>query len=359
MKRPSHLFRALLIIIFALLLGACATRPLQTGEPSPPPPPGSVLKSVQLDQALEDRLLALDPDHISGKEVRDTLSKAPAPHIVSLHGGLYPANYLTMTSFAEFLISMGYPEARIRRSDGVLDSLYSYSPYQDSREVAGLIAWYYERDGLRPMMVGHSQGGVQAVKILYDLAGASGADIHIWNPVADVAEDRTTIMDPLTGVERPVVGMTVPYVSAVGAGGAALLLPNQWSMVHRLRTIPDSVEDFTGFTISVDLVAMDFPGARGASEFHHNGKAQVRNVVLPSGYNHAFVPVTRELAANKAMRHWLNAYVPDGKGQTETLPPGPNDNALWAADVWFSIKKHWCIEVQRLIRAKRALVAAQ
>jgi hypothetical protein len=27
---------------------------------------------------------------------------------------------------------------------------------------------------------------------------------------------------------------------------------------------------------------------------------------------------------------------------------------LWAADVWHSIKKHWCLEAQRLIRAQRA-----
>ena len=27
-------------------------------------------------------------------------------------------------------------------------------------------------------------------------------------------------------------------------------------------------------------------------------------------------------------------------------------NILWAADVWHSIKKHWVLELQRLIRAK-------
>jgi hypothetical protein len=34
---------------------------------------------------------------------------------------------------------------------------------------------------------------------------------------------------------------------------------------------------------------------------------------------------------------------------------GPADNALWAADVWFHVKKHWTLEAQRLMRAKRAL----
>jgi len=135
MKRAWHLSRALLISIFVLVLAACATRPLQTGEPSPPRP-GSVLKSVELDHALEDRLLALDPDHVTGEDVRDTLSKAPAPHIVLLHGGIYPV-YLAMTSFAEFLIGMGYPGDRIRRPDGVLDSLYSYSPIRTAERSPG------------------------------------------------------------------------------------------------------------------------------------------------------------------------------------------------------------------------------
>jgi hypothetical protein len=27
---------------------------------------------------------------------------------------------------------------------------------------------------------------------------------------------------------------------------------------------------------------------------------------------------------------------------------------LFAADVWFSVKKHWILELQRLIRARRA-----
>ena len=30
-------------------------------------------------------------------------------------------------------------------------------PVSDSEELTGMIAWYYEHEGLRPMMVGHSQ----------------------------------------------------------------------------------------------------------------------------------------------------------------------------------------------------------
>jgi hypothetical protein len=347
--------RLFLIAAVMFVAGGCAMGPYRVRGESlgPQPNAGSVLRSLRLDAALEDRVLALNPQRISGDDIRDTLAKTPAPRIILLHGGLYPA-YLAMSSFAGFLIDMGYPQTSVRREDGVLDSVYSYSPYQDSAELAGLVAWYYEHDGMRPMLIGHSQGGVQVVKVLDDLAGVFASEIHVWNPVIDNAEERVTIVDPLTGAQRPVIGIKASYASAVGAGGAAFLLPNQWSMMHRLRKIPDTVDEFTGFSINVDLIAFSFPGARGASEYRSNGTASVRNVFLPSWYNHVVIPVTRQLAASDPMRDWLNAYLPDRSGEADALPPSPSINALWAAEVWFSIKKHWCLEVQQLIRARRA-----
>jgi hypothetical protein len=342
---------ALCAAAFALLLGACATS-LQRVEPTAPAP-GSVLQSFSADHALEDRVLALDPGHISAEDVHSTLAAMPAPQLILLHGGVYPV-HIAMTSFAEFLISMGYPEKRIHRADRERDSPYSYSPYQESTELAGLIAWHYEHDGVRPLMIGHSQGGTQAVKVLYDLAGASGPEIAVWNPIIDAPEARTTIVDPLTGATRPVVGLAIPYVSAVGVGVAAVLMPNQWSMVARVRSIPDSVEDFTGFAIAIDLAAGTFPGARGISNFHANGKAKVRNVILPWWYSHVLVPVSADLATSEALRKWIDAYAPDKPDLAETLPEGPTGNIWWAADVWYSIKQHWCLEAQRLIRAQRA-----
>jgi hypothetical protein len=356
MRAPAAL-RALVVVALALAVGSCATAPQQS-EQAGPPTPGGVLRSLKLDRAAEDRILALDPEHISGEQLREVLTAAPAPRILLLHGGIWPV-YLAMNSFGEFLIAMGYPEASLRRGDAAQDSPYSYSPYQDSKELAGMIAWYYERDGMRPMMVGHSQGGIQAVKVLYELAGDYQAEIPVWNPQTGTAENRVTIVDPLTGATRPVVGLSVCYASAVGAGGIAFALPNQWSMVHRLHTIPDTVDDFTGFIINVDLIALSFPGSRGADLYRHNGKAQIRNVVLPSAYSHVVVPATRDLATSKTMRGWIDAYVPGDKEQLQSLPEGPSDNVLWAADVWYSIKKHWAIEAQRLIRARRAAVAAQ
>ncbi|HEY1436827.1 MAG TPA: hypothetical protein VGG82_04920 [Casimicrobiaceae bacterium] len=318
---------------------------------------GAVLASLSLGADLEERILALNPERISEQDVRATLSKGPTPRIILLHGGIYPV-HLIMTSFAAFLERMGYPEEKLRDP---IDGAYSQSPYSNSDRLAGEIAWFYEHDGVRPMMIGHSQGGVQAVKVLYELEGAFGDKIAVWNPVADSAEDRTTITDPLTGNTRPVVGISVAYVSVVGAGGAAFLLPNQWNMLHRLRTIPDSVEEFTAFIIPGDLIAWSFPGTPGASHYRHDGVAKVRNVTLPISYNHVTVPITSSLADDPRAREWINAYQPAGGDEEELKAPSEvsGANILWAADVWFSIKKHWCLEAQQLIRVKRAALATR
>ena len=311
---------------------------------------------LALEPAVEARILALDPQHITEHDVRATLALGPTPRIILVHGGVLGTNLL-MRSFGKFLIGMGYPEAKIRDPS---DSAYSQSPFGSSERLAGEIAWYYEHDGVRPMMVGHSQGGIQAVKVLHELNGAFTDKLAVWNPETDMPETRDTIIDPLTGAKRPVLGISLAYVSVVGAGGVALAAPAHWGMAQRLHTIPNTVEDFTGYAIEYDLIAWTFPGRDRADLYTHNGTAMVRNVTLPGSYNHIFVPVTQALAADPKMRAWLNAFAPDAdNGQ----PPGANDgrdnNAFWAADVWFSIKKHWCIEAQRLIGARKAALTAQ
>jgi hypothetical protein len=202
-----------------------------------------------------------------------------------------------------------------------------------------------------PMLIGHSQGGMQAIKILKVLNGEYSAAVPVWNPLTDFAEGRTAIVDPLTGRQRPVVGMKLSYASAVGAGGAAFLLPNQWSLVGRLRTIPDTVDEFTGYSIALDMWAWTVPGIDATRVFEHEGQVKVRNVTLDVENSHVMVPVTEQLAHDPAIRAWISAYTSES-----TAPPPPNagDNLLWAADVWYSVKKHWVLEAQRLIRVRRA-----
>jgi len=342
--------RILLVTALALIGAGCASVPPSTRAPAPQPRPESfsVLRSVSLGHVLEDQILALDPDHINAADVA-TLAAGPTPHILLLHGGIYPV-HLAMESFGEFLVGMGYPEAKIRDP---ATGVWSYSPYDSSERIAGEVAWYYEHDGVRPMLVGHSQGGLHAVKIIKDLAGQRSERVLVWNPVTGAAEDRTTITDPLTGKVRPVIGTSIAYASAVGAGGWALALPHQWESLDTLRRIPDSVEEFTGYFISVDLFALTFPGNPLDRKYESSGRATVRNVVLPETYNHVTLPAIRELAQDAQVRDWINAYVPGTNADPSQLPGIAPLHALWAADVWYSIKKHWCVEEQNFIRARR------
>jgi pimeloyl-ACP methyl ester carboxylesterase len=342
--------RILLVIALALVGAGCASMAPSTRAPAQPPKPEnlSVLRSISLGHVLEDQILALDPDRISGTDVV-TLAAGPTPHILLLHGGIYPV-HLAMESFGEFLVGMGYPEAKIRDP---ATGVWSYSPYDSSERIAGEVAWYFEHDGVRPMLIGHSQGGLHAVKIIKDLAGQRSERVLVWNPVTGTAETRTTITDPLTGKDRPVIGTSVSYASVVGAGGWALALPHQWESLDTLRRIPDSVDEFTGYFISVDLFALTFPGNPLDRKYESSGRANVRNVLLPETYNHVMLPAISELAQNAQVRDWINAYVPGTNADPSKLPGTAPSHALWAADVWYSIKKHWCVEEQTLIRARR------
>jgi hypothetical protein len=340
----------LVALLLALAVAGCATAPhgVRGAAATSPAGPHAVLAGMHLDEAIETRILALDPEHVSDSDVRAVLAHGPTPRIVAFHGGIYPT-HLLMNSFARFLAGMGYPQDKLRHPG---DGRRSHSPYESSTQIAGLLAWYYEQEGLMPMLVGHSQGGIQLVKVLYELGGDASAAIPVWNPRTDAAEDRVAIVDPYTGVERPVVGLKIGYASVVGSGGAALLLPNQWDMAKRLRAIPDSVEAFTGYVIGVDLIAWDLPGA--GTTYRAIGTAEVRNVELPTEYSHVFVVAASALASDPAMREWLNAYVP-GRTVEPAASVQSSAGKLWAADVWYSLKMHWVLEAQQFVRARRKL----
>jgi hypothetical protein len=335
-------------VAVALLAGGCATV-APPPEALQQPRPGAVLARLPLDRTAEDRILALDPAHVTEADLRGPLAHAPAPRIILLHGGIYPV-HLIMVSFGHFLVGMGYPEAAIR-DPGTRE--WSYSPYEESSVLAGILAWHYEHDGMRPMMIGHSQGGMQAVKVLQQLAGRFGNDMRPFNPWTHQFEDRTTIVDPLTGRTRPLLGLSASYTSVVGAGGAAYLLPNQWDMIGKMRDIPDTVDEFTGFFIAVDLIAWSLPGLNEQEVYEGKGAAHVRNLELPATYSHVFLPAVQDLARDPDTRARLNGYAP-GKTGEAGLENDRLTGALWAADVWYSIKRHWVTELQRLIRAQRA-----
>ncbi|HKE39117.1 MAG TPA: hypothetical protein VKG21_04700 [Casimicrobiaceae bacterium] len=299
--------------------------------------------ALSLDPATETRILALSPERITEAEVRDVLSHAPAPRIICLQGSIA---LVTMRPFAEFLIAMGYPASRLRHP---VDGSLSQSSFTDSDKLAGMLAWYYENEGMMPMLIGHSQGGMLTIKVLYELSGEFEDKLNVWNPLNGEKENRTTIIDPLDGVERPVVGLKVPYAASLATGRLLRVLFGQWEMVSRLRAIPDSVDEFTGFIIEWDPIAMF-----GSEPYHATGTAQVRTVVLPASTSHIAMPKAKALADNALTRAWIDQYRP-GDG---TAPPEDagidTSNIVHAADIWYSVKKHWCIEAQKLIRARHA-----
>jgi hypothetical protein len=307
--------------------------------------------ALDLDRETEERILALAPEKISDSEMQSVLALAPAPRIINLQGVV---GLVTMAPFAEFLIAMGYPEERIRNPrDGAL----SYNSSGDSAQLAGTLAWHYEREGMMPMLIGHSQGGMMAVRVLYELAGDFGDPLFVWNPLRNEAEQRTSIIDPLSDRERPIVGLHVPYAAAIATGTLPRIWLGQWDMVQRLHKIPDTVTEFVAYSLDWDLLAGNFGRAE---PYRAIGDAQVRNITVPWTAGHTGVVFAKPLAVNPITRAWINDYVPS----SEPAPP-PKDagvdlaNLVLAADIWYSVKKHWCLEAQRVIRALRKNASAR
>ena len=306
------------------------------------------LRSWPLSREQENRILALNPERVTDHDVRHTLAGAPAPRIVNIHGGLARV-IQRLESFSRFLSGLGYPEQATRNPG---NGSYTISCYEDAEMMAGCIAWYYEREGMRPMLITHSQGGFQAVKVLEFLSGQRADRLTVWSPLTWKPEERTEITDPLTGKKRPVVGLSVSYIAALGAGGATRVLPNQWDMMFSLRTVPDAVDEFTGFYLGMDPVGGDYFGYGPANHFKSSGHARVRNVQLPANYSHGSTPDLEHLLTNPQAIEWINSYVP-GSEPKDPQDIGDVKGIIFGADVWKSVKRHWVIELQRLIRARR------
>lgn len=301
---------------------------------------------------LARRILALDAENVTAGEVAEVLAHAPAPRLLNIHGGVLH-NHRTMNSFAEFLVGMGYPRASIRNPR---DGTHTFCHDDDGRMLAGLVAWHYERDGLRPMLVGHSLGGFRALEVLHLLSGSAVA-VAVFDPRTGRTETRTEITDPLTGTRQPVVGgVTVSFAAAVASGGLGRLAPAEWGTGDKLRTVPDSVTEFTGFYLHFDPLGGDYLGFGGANHYHATGHAKVRNVRLPDDYSHLFCPDTKHLLKSLAIKNWINNYQPSDEPRLEVEFDARSRNILLAADVWRSIKRHWVLELQRLIRARHAPV---
>jgi hypothetical protein len=284
-------------------------------------------------------LATLDCENLSPRDIREGLALAPAPRIIAISGSF---DVVTMDSFARFLVAMGYPAERIRNP---ADGGWSYSSSGSSATLAGMIAWHYERDGMVPLLIGYSGGGMLAVRTLHELAGAFAPRVTVVNALTGDALPRDFIVDPASGRERPALGLKVPYACTLATGTLPRLLLGQWTMIGKLHDIPDTVDEFTGFVIEWDPIAGTFPGS---TRYTATATAHVRNVTLPSSYRHVDLPRTESLAANPVTRAWIDAYRP---GEAAHIPDAADTtNLLHAADIWHSVAKHWCREAKRLAR---------
>ena len=297
------------------------------------PPPAS---------AASEPLAELDCEQLSPRDIRDVLATAPAPRIIAISGSF---NAVSMDPFARFLVAMGYPAERIRNP---ADGAWSYASSESSARVAGMIAWHYERDGMVPLLIGYSGGGMLAVRTLHELAGAFASRVIVVDASTGEASSRDTIIDPSSGRERPALGLKIPYACALATGLLPRFVLGQWTMLGKLHDIPDTVDEFTGFVIEWDPIAGTFPGA---TLYAATGSAHVRNVTLPATYRHVDLPRTEHLATNPVTRAWIDSYRPDA---AMPLPDGAADatNILHAADIWHSVAANWCREAKRLARSR-------
>jgi hypothetical protein len=190
--------------------------------------------------------------------------------------------------------------------------------------------------------------------VLYQLSGQLSKEIPVWNPLTQEAEDRVEIVDPITGEQRPVVGLSVCFTSSVAGGGLTRILPNTWTMTGKLRKIPDSTDAFTGYYMGFDVVGGDWAGFGPANHYQAIGHAKIRNVRLPNGTAHATLPATKHLLASQEIVDWINNYTPTNRPRLDVKFDSNSKHILFAADAWHDVRKHWVMELQRVIRAERA-----
>ena len=288
--------RLLFVAMLCLLAGCAGTDFLLPGTTQP----SVSLEALASDPVLSERVLALDPDRISAADVRSVLSQCPAPRIMNFRGSAFH----TIDDFSMFLIAMGYPERSVRNpANGAL----SYSSDLSSDTVAHTIVATRRRERLRPMLIGHSQGGSLIMKVLHQLEG-----------------------------------QPVSYAAAIATGQLMRIVRGQWDRLPVLRKVPDSVAEFSGYRLAGDLIGSDVTILPKHRDYKAQGSAQVHNVRL-TGAGHRDIMRIESLAHNAATRARIDGNSPGSQAPEEA-------KLHFAADIWHHVKKRWCMELQGWLR---------
>ncbi len=326
------------LVLFLIILstGCAAKREISRTDPFP------VLRNwPSFEDPAMTGLRDIDPEFVSRSEVDEILSRFPAPRVISINGSL---PFVKMDSLARFLIGMGYPEESLKNPLGGL----SYSGYMDGPILAGLFAWFYERDGLRPVLVGHSRGGMKVLEVMREFILPSCSKLRPWNPVTRSYEKRNWIRDPVTGRKRNLCGLSTGFGAALATGTFMRIVLLEWGSLNWLREVPPNIDDFLGVFIRGDLIGSD---PLGKGEYRAEGKTVVRNLLLPSDYSHISLPETEHLLDDQTLMRWVDGYRPESDAPSQPqVGKGDADNILVGAEIWYYLKKHWVLELRRALR---------
>ena len=85
---------------------------------------------------------------------------------------------------------------------------------------------------------------------------------------------------------------------------------------------------------------------KAGASYEPAGKARVRTVVLPESYHHLTLPQAAHLAADPVIHAWIDAWSPDA---TMAPPVGDTSNLVHATDIWYSVRRHWCLQARGLL----------
>ncbi|NNC87212.1 MAG: hypothetical protein HKN82_01990 [Akkermansiaceae bacterium] len=295
--------------LVAALLAGCATIPRHG-----PAAEDNGRPSLRANPREVRALMALDPAAVTDRQAQEVLARFPAPRVILFNGVVAPVR---MDRMAEFFIARGYPRASF--VDPVSGRM-SHSSRTGSRQWAGALPWYFEQEGLRPVLIGHSQGGMMVSRILHEGAGTFGPGLRIYNPRERRFEERRRFRHPRTGRMVDVAAYRTPLASAIATGKMMRVLLGQWKMVGPLRKVPDNVEVFIGVSVEGDLIGSDLAGAGSTHTYRPTGSARVENLVLPRTANHLNLPAL-------------------------TRDPG-DPRSLLAGRLWRELKRAWCAELQ-------------
>ena len=206
----------------------------------------------------------------------------------------------------------------------------------------------HERDGVRPIIIGHSKGGGVVIETLRALAGVYGDELPLVDPSTLVAEPRTRYADPAD--RRAAAASSTSSCrsrprSRRAACRACCAASSSWrACCATCRTAPRRSS------------ASRFPSIRSPGPWRatrtRTARSAARTCATSSsrrGRATSARRAPRHLAADPATRAWIERYRP---GAGAPLPDAHDvANLPMAAELWFAIKRAWCGEAQRAARA--------